>query len=88
MVMHKKRAEPFGEPTPWHTLPMMPASQARNPIFVWEVRSDTWIFPRPCGRVTVQVVKTGLTPQIAPSDRLREAETVQRHPAEPLRTPL
>jgi len=43
-----------------------------------------------CGvsRVTVQVVKTGLTPQIAPSDRLREAETVQRHPARPLHTPL
>ena len=37
--------------------------------------------------VPVQVVKTGLTPQIAPSDRLREAETVQRHPAGPLRTP-
>jgi hypothetical protein len=39
-----------------------------------------------CG-VTVQVVKTGLTPQIAPSDRLWEAETVQLHPAGPLRTP-
>src|SRR5262252_8790422 len=39
-------------------------------------------------RVPVQVVKTGLTPQIAPSDRLWEAETVQRHSAGPLRTPL
>jgi hypothetical protein len=38
--------------------------------------------------VPVQVVKTSLTLQIAPSERLREAETVQRHPAGPLRTPL
>jgi DDE superfamily endonuclease len=38
--------------------------------------------------VPVQVVKTGLTPQIAPSDRWREAEMVQLHPAGPLRTPL
>src|SRR5215510_6776797 len=28
----------------------MPASQVRNPMLVWEVRSDTWIFLRPCGR--------------------------------------
>jgi hypothetical protein len=39
-------------------------------------------------QVPVQVVKTGLTPQIAPSDRWREAEMVQLHPAGPLRTPL
>jgi hypothetical protein len=39
-------------------------------------------------KVPVQVVKTGLTPQIAPSDRWREAETVQLHPAGPLCTPL
>ena len=38
--------------------------------------------------VPVQVVKTSLTLQIAPSERLQEAETVQRHPAGPLRTPL
>ncbi len=36
--------------------------------------------------VTVQVVKTGLTPQIAPSDHLREAEKEQLHPAEQLHT--
>jgi E-phenylitaconyl-CoA hydratase len=35
--------------------------------------------------VTVQVVKTGLTP-LAPSDRLREAETEPRHPAGRLHT--
>ena len=34
MVIHKKRASPFGERTPWHTLPMMPARQARNPLFL------------------------------------------------------
>src|SRR2546428_11238838 len=39
-------------------------------------------------QVPVQVVKTSLTLQIAPSERLQEAETVQRHPAGPLRTPL
>ena len=36
--------------------------------------------------VTVQVVKTGLTPQLAPSDHLREAEKEQLHPAEQLHT--
>jgi NAD(P)-dependent dehydrogenase (short-subunit alcohol dehydrogenase family) len=43
---------------------------------------------RDATEVPVQVVKTGLTPQIGPSDRLREAEAVQLHPAGPLRTPL
>jgi len=38
MVIHKKRASPFGERTPWHTLPMMPASQARNPSLGSKVR--------------------------------------------------
>src|SRR5262245_30350043 len=37
-------------------------------------------------RVTVQVVKTGMTPQRAPSERLREAETVPLHPAGRLHT--
>jgi len=32
-------------------------------------------------RVTVQVVKTGITPQFATSDRLREAKTEPLHPA-------
>jgi hypothetical protein len=36
--------------------------------------------------VTVQVVKTGITPQRAPSNRLREAETVLLHPAGRLHT--
>ena len=36
--------------------------------------------------VTVQVVKTGITPQLAPADRLREAETVPLHPAGRLHT--
>jgi len=36
--------------------------------------------------VTVQVMKTGLTPQLAPSDHLREAEKEQLHPAEQLHT--
>ena len=31
--------------------------------------------------VTVQVVKTGITPQLATSDRLREAKTEPLHPA-------
>jgi hypothetical protein len=30
--------------------------------------------------VTVQVVKTGITPQLATADRLREAETELLHP--------
>jgi hypothetical protein len=38
------------------------------------------------GSVTVQVMKTGLTPQLAPSDHLREAEKEQLHPAEQLHT--
>ena len=38
-------------------------------------------------QVTVQVVKTGITPQRAPSDRLREAETGPLHPAGRLHTP-
>ena len=38
------------------------------------------------GGVTVQVVKTGITPQRATSDRLREAETVPLHPAGRLHT--
>jgi hypothetical protein len=43
--------------------------------------------PRTAGvPVTVQVMKTGLTPQLAPSDHLREAETEQLHPAEQLHT--
>jgi D-arabinose 1-dehydrogenase-like Zn-dependent alcohol dehydrogenase len=33
------------------------------------------------GDVTVQVVKTGITPPLAPSDRLREAKTEPLHPA-------
>jgi hypothetical protein len=37
-------------------------------------------------KVTVQVVKTGIMPQLAPSDRWREAETVPLHPAERLHT--
>jgi hypothetical protein len=36
--------------------------------------------------VTVQVVKTGITPQLAPADRLREVETVPLHPAGRLHT--
>jgi len=36
--------------------------------------------------VTVQVVKTGVTPQLAPADRWREAETVPLHPAGRLHT--
>jgi hypothetical protein len=36
--------------------------------------------------VTVQVMKTGLTPPLAPSDHLREAEKEQLHPAEQLHT--
>ena len=38
-------------------------------------------------QVPVQVVKTGLTPQLASSDRVREVETVQHHLVGPLRTP-
>jgi len=38
-------------------------------------------------RVTVQVVKTGITPQLAPSDRWRGVETGQLHPAGRLHTP-
>ena len=30
MVMHQKRAEPYGNRSPWHTLAAMPASHARN----------------------------------------------------------
>jgi len=37
--------------------------------------------------VTVQVVKTGITPQLATSERLREAETEPRHHAGPRHTP-
>src|SRR5262245_29189795 len=36
--------------------------------------------------VTVQVIKTGLTPQLAPADHVREAEKEQLHPAEQLHT--
>jgi hypothetical protein len=36
--------------------------------------------------VTVQVMKTGLTPQLAPSDHWREAEKEPLHPAEQLHT--
>jgi hypothetical protein len=50
---------------------------------------DSSIRQRDCAVcVPVPVVKTGRTPQIAPSDRWREAETVQLHPAGPLCTPL
>ena len=37
-------------------------------------------------RVAVQVVKTGITPPLAPADRVREAETGRLHPAERLHT--
>jgi hypothetical protein len=37
-------------------------------------------------RVTVQVMKTGLTPPLAPSDHLREAEKEPLHLAEQLHT--
>jgi hypothetical protein len=40
----------------------------------------------PILEVTVQVMKTGLTPPLAPSDHLREAEKEQLHPAEQLHT--
>ena len=30
MVKHLKRAEPYGDTSPWHTLSAMPASHARN----------------------------------------------------------
>jgi hypothetical protein len=36
--------------------------------------------------VTVQVVKTGIMPQLAPSECWREAETVPLHPAGRLHT--
>jgi hypothetical protein len=36
--------------------------------------------------VTVQVIKTGRTPQLAPADHVRAAEQEQRHPAEQLHT--
>jgi hypothetical protein len=41
---------------------------------------------RVLGAVTVQVVKTEITPQLAPADRLREAETVPLHPTGRLHT--
>jgi len=34
-----------------------------------------------CQAVSVQVVKTGITPPLAPSDRFREARTEPLHPA-------
>ena len=37
--------------------------------------------------VTVQVVTTGITPQLATSERLREAETEPRHHVGPRHTP-
>jgi len=37
--------------------------------------------------VTVQVVTTGITPQLATSERLREAETEPRHHGGPRHTP-
>jgi hypothetical protein len=36
--------------------------------------------------VTVQVVKTGITPQLAPAERLWGVETVPLHPAGQLHT--
>jgi hypothetical protein len=41
----------------------------------------------PLLEVTVQVVTTGITPQLATAERLREAETEPRHPAGPRHTP-
>jgi transposase-like protein len=51
-------------------------------------RKDKRFVCTQCHRtVTVQVVTTGITPQLAPSERLREAETEPRHPAGPRHTP-
>ena len=41
---------------------------------------------RPPDGVTVQVVETEITPPLAPSERLRGAETEPLHHAEPLHT--
>ena len=48
---------------------------------------DTAQDPAQDKAVTVQVVTTGITPQLATSERLREAETEPRHHVEPRHTP-
>src|SRR5712691_11418948 len=85
-------ARQFREPFAWpdfHQRVLMTALDPRSELVS---AHDASFIPKSgkqtfgLGHVTVQVMKTGLTPPLAPSDHLREAEKEQLHPAEQLHT--
>ena len=56
-------------------------------VHLWSAGAKHAVIMRIPSYVTVQVVTTGITPQFATSERLREAETEPRHHVGPHHTP-